>query len=332
MYTRGKFRIHKPAGIWYTDENKQRGERAVPRQRSGADFPFSDGYFALHEEAAGPELYRVGWYDGPLPQESRQDTHRLWLLEEGAAVLEVDGEERPLVRSHPVFVSRGRRCALRPSGAPLLRCYALEFSLDGCREEPSLRDLYRFYEEAGSVCEAEDGHGTKTAFARLLGELYEQTVPTLLRRYLVQLLVCAYRDFTAASPQQRLPGATGLAVGYTTYAVVRYVDAHLCEPDLLSGLALALGYNYQYLSHLFRRKTGMTLRSYVISRRIAQAKTWLQEGELTVTEIARRLQYQSASTFNQSFRREVGCSPAVYRAQMGYKARGTSLARKGRGK
>lgn len=306
----------------------------MPRQRSDADFLFEDGYFASRGEEPGPELYRVGWYDVPLPQGGRADAHRLWLLEEGEAALQVDGEERPLAPLSPVLVPRGHVCTLRPAGTGPLRCYALEFSLDGCPQCPPLGDLARFYEEQSSVREGgEARHGTSQAFARLLGELYEQTVPTLLRRYLTQLLVCAYRDFTAASPQQRLPGATGLAVGSTTYAVVRYVDQHLCEPELLPGLARALGYNYQYLSHLFRRKTGMTLRAYVTRRRIDRAKAWLEEGELPVAEIARRLQYQSTSAFNQSFRRETGCSPALYRARAGYSetARAAS-ARKERGR
>ncbi len=285
------------------------------RQKPGVDFLFPQGYFASFEDIPGPELYRVGWFDGPLPRAAvTPDCHWLWLLEEGAGSLELDGETVPLTCGRAVFVHRGRSCFLRPSGGQTLRCYALGFSLDGCENDPMLGSLCQFYEEQ-RLCEGEDIHGMRTAFSHLIGELYEQTHPTLLHRYLLQLLVCACRDFTAASPQQRLPGYTGRAIGYTTYAVVRYVDAHLCEPELLPGLAHALGYNYQYLSHLFRRKTGMTLQDYVTRRRIDYAKELLAQEDLTITDIARLLQYKSLPSFRQAFRRAVGCSPAEFRTQ-----------------
>ncbi|GHB78554.1 helix-turn-helix domain-containing protein [Persicitalea jodogahamensis] len=81
------------------------------------------------------------------------------------------------------------------------------------------------------------------------------------------------------------------------------------------------GYEYSYLSHLFSAVTGQTIERYVISQKIEKVKEWLSYGELTLSEIAWRLDYSSAAHLGNQFKKETGQTPGQFK-------KGAALARK----
>ncbi|TAE30872.1 MAG: AraC family transcriptional regulator [Cytophagales bacterium] len=86
------------------------------------------------------------------------------------------------------------------------------------------------------------------------------------------------------------------------------------EGETMSAfLVRKMGYDYTYLSHLFSDTEGQTLERYQIRLRLEKAKEWLQDGELTVTEIAFRLGFSSSQHFSNQFRQESGQTPGQFR-------------------
>ncbi|WP_373515418.1 helix-turn-helix domain-containing protein [Persicitalea sp.] len=73
------------------------------------------------------------------------------------------------------------------------------------------------------------------------------------------------------------------------------------------------GYEYSYISHLFSSMTGQTIERYVISQKIEKVKEWLSYGELTLSEIAWRLDYSSAAHLGNQFKKETGQTPGEYK-------------------
>lgn len=98
------------------------------------------------------------------------------------------------------------------------------------------------------------------------------------------------------------------------YRIMQYVDTHLYSMESLCGLGEVFRYHYSYLSELFHRVTGDTLKHYYDSRRLLAAETLLREGTLSVTQIAEQLRYGSVYSFSRAFRRRCGCSPSQFRA------------------
>ena len=83
-------------------------------------------------------------------------------------------------------------------------------------------------------------------------------------------------------------------------------------------LSLALLANYfnvtdKYLIRVFKKKYGISPYSYLMNLRISEAKKLLIESELTVKDIASKLQFSESNYFSKTFRRYVGCSPVEYR-------------------
>ncbi len=78
-------------------------------------------------------------------------------------------------------------------------------------------------------------------------------------------------------------------------------------------LSSHLNYSYTYLSNLFSRETGMCLRDYVIAQKIEKAKYMLITEQLTLSEIAWRLNYSSVAHLSKQFTMVTGFNPSQFK-------------------
>lgn len=68
-----------------------------------------------------------------------------------------------------------------------------------------------------------------------------------------------------------------------------------------------------HFAHVFKRETGHSPADYVSMIRIDKAKKLLRAGELSVSEIADRTGFSSASHFSTAFAKATGTAPAEFR-------------------
>lgn len=93
---------------------------------------------------------------------------------------------------------------------------------------------------------------------------------------------------------------------------MQYIDSHLDEPLRLSVLAKEFHISESYLSAQFKHHTGLTLRAYLLDRKISLAKILLQEG-ISVTEVCYRSGFNDYANFLRSFKKVTGVSPGKFR-------------------
>ncbi len=67
------------------------------------------------------------------------------------------------------------------------------------------------------------------------------------------------------------------------------------------------------VSHQFKMQTGMSLREYITALRLKDAKSLLENSNLTVTDIAFTVGFGSSNYFANVFKKETGISPNSYR-------------------
>ena len=96
------------------------------------------------------------------------------------------------------------------------------------------------------------------------------------------------------------------------YSAVRYIDNNIENIESISGIAKLLGYSDTYLSHTFKRKTGVTLQEYIRYKKIDYAAQLLRDGEMTPSQLTELLNYDSLSSFSRSFKKVMGVSPRQY--------------------
>ncbi|AJE53278.1 helix-turn-helix transcriptional regulator [Paenibacillus polymyxa] len=74
-----------------------------------------------------------------------------------------------------------------------------------------------------------------------------------------------------------------------------------------------LHYNPNYLSSIFKKEYGTTFSEYLMGYRLQMSKKWLIETDMTIKEIAERLQYHNSQNFIRSFRKKEQVTPGAYR-------------------
>ena len=75
-------------------------------------------------------------------------------------------------------------------------------------------------------------------------------------------------------------------------------------------LADELHYEYNYLSNLFSSVEGITLEQYIIRQKIEKVKELLFYDELSLSEIADRLDYSSVAHLSSQFKKVTGFTPS----------------------
>jgi AraC-like DNA-binding protein len=97
--------------------------------------------------------------------------------------------------------------------------------------------------------------------------------------------------------------------------IMNFVSEH-CKDNLsLKSVSDALGYNYYYLSHLFRECTGLSFHRFCNLKRIERARTYLENTQRSITDIAFECGFASTRTFNRVFRQMMQISPSEYRSR-----------------
>jgi len=80
-----------------------------------------------------------------------------------------------------------------------------------------------------------------------------------------------------------------------------------------SYLSERIGYSYTYLSNLFSNVYGTTIEQFIISHKIERIKKLIAYGELNITEIAWKLNYNSVAHLSNQFKAVTGLSPSCFK-------------------
>lgn len=85
--------------------------------------------------------------------------------------------------------------------------------------------------------------------------------------------------------------------------------------NLSAFLSDKLNSDYSALSKLFSAETGTTIEKYFIAQKIELVKELISYGELSLTEIAARLNYSSVAYLSTQFKSVTGMTPSQFKAK-----------------
>lgn len=97
--------------------------------------------------------------------------------------------------------------------------------------------------------------------------------------------------------------------------ITRYINAHITKQLSLQSVSAQIGLSKQYVSALFKKETGKTLTDYINERKLLLARQLLQNGEMSLAEIAMHIGYDNYGYFSRLFKRSFGISPVNMRKQ-----------------
>ena len=102
--------------------------------------------------------------------------------------------------------------------------------------------------------------------------------------------------------------------GGLTGKIIRYINRHITEKISLEETAKKFFISKYYLCRLFKKQTGLTVTSYINSKRIAMAQHLLSRGE-PPTEVAYSVGFCDYSTFYRAYVKETGRAPSSETAE-----------------
>ena len=127
----------------------------------------------------------------------------------------------------------------------------------------------------------------------------------IIQSLLTQLFVLINRAFRTSDQQ------TSNIMPKLIRDLLRYIDSNLSEKITLETLEHEFYLNGTYISRQFKKHTGLTLRNYLLERRISYARTLLSS-EMSITEVCQRAGFSDYANFIRSFTKTVGISPGKY--------------------
>ena len=95
--------------------------------------------------------------------------------------------------------------------------------------------------------------------------------------------------------------------------IKRYIDNNLALDLNLDNLSKNLNYSKNHIINVFVKKFNITPYKYYSGRKIALAKEYLSNSNMTIAEISNMLSYSDQQYFSYCFKNITGISPRKYR-------------------
>lgn len=95
--------------------------------------------------------------------------------------------------------------------------------------------------------------------------------------------------------------------------ILEWLKINALNEMSLKDVAYKFNFNKNYLTKMFKKKTGVTVNDYIINIRIDRAKALLLQTNLTIKEVAYKVGYQDEKYFMRVFKGRELITPSKYR-------------------
>ena len=179
-------------------------------------------------------------------------------------------------------------------------------------EYADIASFFKMRSETISFIKNDDG-SIRRLTELLLNEFYmdDKEKNTMINLYLTQILISLFRIYQGdISYMDKESTSTS---NYAVYNTLRYIDREYMYITSVKSVAKELSYSECYLSHIFSEKVGMSIKEYVIKKKLQTAAQMLKTTNLSIGEISDYLNFSTQHTFRQAFKKVYLVSPTEYR-------------------
>lgn len=116
-------------------------------------------------------------------------------------------------------------------------------------------------------------------------------------------------DFAGRMRELKKTNATSIHIR----RCIDYIYEHLHEKLTINELAEFSDLNASYLSKLFLKETGVSVKTFIINAKIDTAKNMLKHSDFSYLDISLALGFSTQSAFISVFKKNTGMTPKQYR-------------------
>ena len=118
-------------------------------------------------------------------------------------------------------------------------------------------------------------------------------------------------DFTTRVADAKIPSGMSQEI----FSCVQYISNHVNQNYSVEQLAYHFGFNRSTLSKKFKREIGYDISSFIMLKKLEEAKNLLCFSDRTISEISEYLCFSSQAYFQNMFKKQYGITPRSYRLQ-----------------
>ena len=154
----------------------------------------------------------------------------------------------------------------------------------------------------------------KNLFSRIMNEMYIYNSESMImiHLYFCQVLIILYRILTGSS-REVLNRTNTSSSNHAVYRTLKFIDREYIRLTSVREIAQALSYSEYYLSHIFREKMDITIKDYLVKKKIMTATELLKASNMSISEIAEHLHFSSLHSFGLAFKRYMNMSASQFR-------------------
>lgn len=159
-----------------------------------------------------------------------------------------------------------------------------------------------------------DTENVHYALDTMVDELYaeHQYFAEIFEACATQFVIQCFKLYENKPRKYYIPEFSKKKVGEIAYDIVRYIDSQILEIKNVSALAARMGYTSDYLSRVFKEKTGISIQKYMQNKKIDYGMELLKSEKHSVKEVAATLNYESTQAFSKIFKKHTGYTPSEY--------------------
>ena len=255
----------------------------------------------------------------------KEEAHDFWEIvyaDKESIFCTADDEEMLLKEGEILFHKPNERHSLRANGKSAPNVFIISFE---CKSE-----AVRFFENRKLTLD--------TSLLRFVYALIEESKKTfhmhysdpelkkmslldkptlggqqLIKNYLEILLVNLMRNETEKENPEVVFLPHEKLGEQVAKQVVTFLKEHIHERLEIADICLALNYNKSYIFEQFKKATGRSVMAYFIRLKTERAKRFLRETEMSVTQIADALAFDTPNYFSKTFKKITGYTPLQYK-------------------
>ena len=96
--------------------------------------------------------------------------------------------------------------------------------------------------------------------------------------------------------------------------VIEHIENNIKSSLTLQSVSEQFHFSAYHFARLFRVITGISVKQYILGRKLAYACDTLRQGKLSITDTAYELGFEYPEVFSRIFKKQMGVSPAVYKS------------------